>query len=83
MVHSLRVQNIPRDVITRWNSTYDMLKMALEYHIAIDDITANKTLKLRKYKLDNDDWEILSDLIQVLKVSLYFVHGWQILLTVH
>ena len=60
-----------------------MLKMALEYHVAIDDITANKTLKLQKYELDDDDWEILSDLIQVLKVSLYFIHGWQILLTVH
>ena len=31
-------------------------------------ITADKSLKLRKYKLDNDDWVILKDLLRVLKV---------------
>ena len=50
-----------------------MLKMALEYHLVIDDITANKVLKLQKYKLDDDDWKIISDLIRVLKVCLDFV----------
>ena len=60
-----------------------MLKMALEYRFAIDDITANKPLKLRKYELDDDDWEIISDLMRVLKVSLYLVHRWPILLTAH
>jgi len=47
--------------------TYDMLKMALKYHAAIDDVTGNKSLKLRKYGLDDDDWQIISDLIRVLK----------------
>lgn len=46
-----------------------MAKMALKYRSAIDDITANKSLKLRKFELDEDDWKILSDLIQILKVS--------------
>jgi hypothetical protein len=45
-----------------------MLKIALEYRAAIDDITANKALKLRKYKLDNDDWHILANLMRVMKV---------------
>lgn len=58
---------------TRWNSTFDMLKMVLEYHLVIDDITANRVLKLRKYELDDNNWKIISDLIQVLKVCLIFV----------
>jgi len=45
-----------------------MLVMALKYRSAIDNITANKALKLRKYELDDDDWKILLDLIRVLKV---------------
>jgi hypothetical protein len=47
-----------------------MLKVALEYREVVDDITANKSLKLRKYKLDDDDWDILKDLLHVLKVRI-------------
>ncbi|KIL63555.1 hypothetical protein M378DRAFT_79529 [Amanita muscaria Koide BX008] len=68
--HKLAVRLIPRDVKTRWNSTYDMAKVALKYRPAIDDITANKSSKLRKYELDDDDWKIIGDLLRVLKVSL-------------
>jgi plasmid maintenance system killer protein len=51
-----------------------MLEMAVRYRAAIDDITANKALKLRKFELDDEDWEIVSDLIRVLKVRLMFIH---------
>jgi hypothetical protein len=44
-----------------------MLRVALEYRKAVDDITADKSLKLRKYELDDDDWVILKDLLRVLK----------------
>lgn len=55
-----------------------MLVMAIKYRSAIDNITANKALKLRKYELDNDDWKIISDLIWVLKVCfLTFIVLWQ------
>ncbi|KAG1871908.1 hypothetical protein C8R48DRAFT_570036, partial [Suillus tomentosus] len=33
---------MPRDVATRWNSTFDMLTFALEYREAIDIICADK-----------------------------------------
>ena len=59
---------IPHDVKTRWNSTYDMLRVASEYHAAIDDITADKSVKLQKYKLDEEDWDVVKDLLRVLKV---------------
>lgn len=59
---------IPRDMKTRWNSTYDMVKMAYRFRPAIDDITADKSLKLRIYELDDDDWKVIGDLLRVLKV---------------
>lgn len=49
-----------------------MLQVALKYRPAIDDITANKALKLRQYELDDEDWMIVADLIRVLKVYLRF-----------
>jgi hypothetical protein len=60
---------IPCDVVTRWNSTYDMMHFVLEYRQAVDQITADKTLKLRMYELDDDDWAIVEDLVSVLEVK--------------
>jgi len=57
------------DVVTQWNSTYDMMQFALKYQQPIDSIMVNKELKLRKYKLNNDDWRIIEDLVAVFKVS--------------
>jgi hypothetical protein len=68
--NNLPIRFIPRDVKTRWNSTYNMLKMAVKFRAAIDHITADKTLKMRKYELDEEDWQIISDLLRVLKVCL-------------
>jgi hypothetical protein len=47
-----------------------MLRFAVKYWIAIDSIIADKTLKLRKYELDNDDWRIVNDLVSVLEVHV-------------
>jgi hypothetical protein len=45
-----------------------MMDFILKYRHAIDQVTANKALKLRKYKLDNDDWVIVEDLVAILEV---------------
>ncbi|KAG6839609.1 hypothetical protein C0991_000965 [Blastosporella zonata] len=67
---------IPRDVRTQWNSTFDMLQMALSYCMAVDAITADKALNLRHYELFDDEWMAISDVVSVLKVfkdaTLYF-----------
>ena len=47
-----------------------MMRFVLTYRKAIDKITADKTLKMRKYELDNDDWLIVEDLVAVLEVSI-------------
>lgn len=62
---------MPQDVSTWWNSTYDMLKFTLTYQDALDTITSEKEMKLQKYKLDEEEWEITSQLRDVLKVSLF------------
>jgi hypothetical protein len=45
-----------------------MLRFVLTHRVAIDKVTADKGLKLRKYELDNDDWIIIKDLVSVLEV---------------
>jgi hypothetical protein len=46
-----------------------MLKFVLAYQLAIDTITADKRLKMRKYELDNNNWGIVEDLVSVLEVQ--------------
>jgi hypothetical protein len=45
-----------------------MLMFVLLYRAAVDKITADKALKLRRYELDNDDWVVIEDLVSVLEV---------------
>src|ERR1700722_11359874 len=65
---NLKKRLIPRDIVTRWNSPYDMLHFVPAYWKAIDQITADKALKLRRYELDSDDWIIIKDLVSILEV---------------
>lgn len=47
-----------------------MMKFALKYRKPIDSITADKSLKaLRKFELDDDEWDIIAELVSVLHVS--------------
>ena len=57
---------MPRDVATRWNSTYNMLVFALEYREAIDKISGDRDM--RKYELSEGDWDLVKQLCDVLGV---------------
>lgn len=61
---------MPRDVSTRWNSTYDMLQFALDYHVPINEITSNRELNLRKYELQDDEWAVAETLRDTLKACM-------------
>ena len=50
-----------------------MLNKALEYHKVINEITANKALKMQQYELDDEGWDIIKDLLRVLKVRYFFI----------
>src|ERR1700720_3067685 len=67
---NLAERKMPRDVSTRWNSTYDMLDFAVGYQSAIDDMTGDKTTNLRKYELDDGEWKIAEQLRDTLKVHV-------------
>jgi len=62
---------MPRDVTTRWNSTYDMLVFAVKYREALESITGNQKMKLRQYELMEEDWHIVGKLHDMLKVRFY------------
>jgi hypothetical protein len=60
---------IPRDVETRWNYTYEMLDFTYTYRNAYDEVTANREMSMRNYELSKEEWKIVKDLADVLKVS--------------
>ena len=64
---------MPRDVSTRWNLTYDMLEFAAEYHAALDIMTADRDMKLRKFELSKKEWAMATELCEVLRVRLFFL----------
>jgi hypothetical protein len=59
---------MPRDITTRWNSTYDMLEFALAYQVALDGISGDREMKLRRFEMDKEEWEVAHQLCLVLKV---------------
>jgi len=62
---------MPRDVRTRWNSTYDMLVFAIEHREALESITGKQRMKLRQYELTEEDWKLATKLRDVLKVRFH------------
>jgi hypothetical protein len=67
---ALNPRMMPRDVRTRWNSTFDMLNFAVEHRDALDTITGDRDMKLRQYELSEEDWATATELRDVLKASL-------------
>jgi hypothetical protein len=62
----LAIRIMPRDVATRWNSTFDMLTFALEYREAIDLISSDR--EMRKFELMDEEWLLVEQLCDVLGV---------------
>ncbi|KAJ7808414.1 hypothetical protein B0H14DRAFT_2380582, partial [Mycena olivaceomarginata] len=71
LTYKLPERLIPQDVRTCWKSTFDMLLFAAKYLRAVDAITAEKSLKLSKFELDEQEWKILSDLLTILRVRSF------------
>ena len=65
----MSVRTLPRDVAMRWNSMFDMLDFVLEYRAGIDVITDKNKLGVNQYTLGDEEWELLKQLRNVLKVS--------------
>jgi hypothetical protein len=69
----LSARMMPRDVLTRWNYTFKMLSFALDYRTVYNELTANRAMKMRKYEITDNEWNIVKQLADVLKVSNTFV----------
>ena len=65
----LEVRLMPRDVATRWNSSGDMVDFAINYQEGIEVLTQKKNLGLREFELSDEEWAVLRELHEVLKVS--------------
>jgi hypothetical protein len=68
----MAVQLLPRDVRTCWNSTYNMLVVAVQYKEVLNALTADCNLPLWRYKLSDNDWAIIEDLVYTLEVCASF-----------
>lgn len=44
-----------------------MLKFALDYRVALDAITGERDMKLRKYELKDMEWDIAGQLRDILE----------------
>jgi hypothetical protein len=51
-----------RDVSTWWNSTFNMLEFTIQYHVAIDTMTAVQEFNLHKYELAPTEWNTTVEL---------------------
>ena len=51
-----------QDVCTHWNSTYNMLAFTYHYKDALNKITAICEMKLRDYKIEPEEWNIVCQL---------------------
>ncbi|KAF7322202.1 hypothetical protein MKEN_00744700 [Mycena kentingensis (nom. inval.)] len=74
--NSLPPRVLARDVKTRWNSTYDMINVALTYRRAVHALTLEQSNGLTAFYLSEEEWNILSDLRDLLlafkDATLYF-----------
>jgi hypothetical protein len=66
---SLAEKLLTRDVSTRWNSTYDMLDTGFDYQPAVIKMTEPLENGLRPYELSSEEWRIVEQLRDVLKVG--------------
>ena len=65
---------MPRDVSTQWNSAFDMTDFAVSYHQVLEAMTDKRKLGLAGLAIGNSEWELLTQLRDVLKVCAYFMY---------
>jgi hypothetical protein len=69
--HHYTPRMMPYDVTTCWNSTFDMLESAVDYHVAINTMTAAHDFGLHQYKLLPAEWKVACKLWDILKVRVF------------
>ena len=65
----LHGRSLPRDVSTRWNSTFNHLAAFVELEDYIDSFTGIWEHGLRQFELTKEEWGCVKQLVKVLQVS--------------
>ena len=68
----LKSRMMPCDESTCWNSTYDMLDFADDYQKALDIITGDRNMDLRRFVMSPGEWVVAKQLREVLKVCFLY-----------
>jgi hypothetical protein len=69
-------RSLPRDVSTRWNSTFSHLAAFLDLQGYIDKFTAVREHGLREFELTREEWDCVKQLVKVLQVRCMFLHAY-------
>jgi len=64
---------MPWDIHTCWNSTYNMLTFAYKYKDALNKIIAMCEMKLWDYEIEPEEWDVIRQLQNLLKVGILFL----------
>jgi len=59
---------LARRVPTRWNSDFDCLDAHVFFKDTIQAMTGVRANKLTAYRLDDEQWELADEILEVLKV---------------
>ncbi len=59
---------LARRVPTRWNSDFDCLDAHVFFKDTVQAMTGVRTNKLTAYHLDDEQWELADEILEVLKV---------------
>src|SRR6266511_959615 len=62
---------MPRDVATCWNYTYEMLNFVYTYRDAYNELCTNHEMKMQKFEIEDNEWEIVRQLADILKVNYF------------
>lgn len=65
---------LSRHVATQWNSDLECLQSHVELHSAVEQLTAPASNKLCQYALDEDQWRLDTQLVNILVVGYTFSH---------
>lgn len=61
-------RSLPRDVSTRWNSTFDHLAAFVQLQDYIDKFTGIREHGLREFELTREEWDCVGQLVKLLQV---------------
>jgi hypothetical protein len=66
-------QTLARRVPTHWNSDLDCLASHLLFKDVVIQISTKQSNNLASYTLSPTQWEILEELVEILKVSSHYI----------